>query len=79
MIVLPRTRDRELVDCYHGGLQGNIQGCATCWATGMVLRRVLLLAGCILATTLGLRTAERGPVSGTAPRHRPAHIRGRLS
>ena len=58
--------------------QGNIQGFATCWATGMVLRRVLLLAGCILETTLGLRPAERGPTSGTAPRPRPAYARGRL-
>ena len=66
-----RSGARGLVS--SGAAQGNIQGFATCWATGIVLRRVLLLAGCILETTLGLRTAERGPVSGTAPRPRSVH------
>ena len=37
------------------------------------------MAGCILETTLGLRTAERGPTSGTAPRPRPAYACRRLS
>ena len=37
--------------------QGNIEGFATCWATGIVLRGVLFCACCISETTLGLRTA----------------------
>ena len=60
-----RSGARGLVS--WGAAQGNIQGFATCWATGIVLRGVLFCAGRILATTLGLPTAERGPISGTAP------------
>ena len=43
-----------------------------------MLRRVILLAACILGTTVELLTAERGPQSGTAPHLRSPYTRVRL-